>query len=271
MAGRYKRTWASISKYKTILVDSLAFDCFKNNNVLIYSNYFADYILDKYLMDSCLRLHRGFIVSRCYTYLVKRYSGQLRERLITNLIYENRNTAEDFTYLIRDALSYFTNTDFRSVLLKLKSSRMVAAEAPAFSVQDVQGKAQKLMNFKNRVVLLDFWFTGCGACKMIHPYLDSIAQHFKGRAFSIISISIDIEKNMWLKSVREGKYSSIDNMNVYTNGLGDKHSVIADYFVDSYPTLILIDKNSKIMDNPVDPRIDGGKNLEYLINLGLRH
>jgi len=36
---------------------------------------------------------------------------------------------------------------------------------------------------KNRIVLLDFWATWCGPCRMIAPIIEELAEKYKGKVF----------------------------------------------------------------------------------------
>jgi thiol-disulfide isomerase/thioredoxin len=198
--------------------------------------------------------------------LFSHYNGALRERLITNLLYNYRTNPQDLAFLIKDALSFVRKEDFKVILEKLQSSRIKGATAYNFSLPDSEGKMHTLSEYRGKAVFIDFWFTGCGNCVRIAPYLTEIEQHFKGKPVVFVSVNVDQDKQQWLRSIKSGKYSSKYVTNLYTNGLGLEHPICRYYNIDGYPTLILINKQGYLLNNPIDPRKDNGRNLISLIN-----
>jgi thiol-disulfide isomerase/thioredoxin len=221
--------------------------------------------VEKYRFDSCLLMNRKFVVRNCYDYLKKTFSGFLRERIITAFLFNYRNKSADISWCISDALITVTNKDFRGVLQKLKLWDVVGANAFNFSLPDINGKIKTLSDFKGKVVLIDFWFTGCPACAAIQPKLTEIEHKFLNENFVLISISIDKNRDEWIKSVRSSRYTSFKAINLFTEGKGKFHPIVKLYNIISFPTLILVDKQGKICQSPIDPRIDDGKNLSSLI------
>lgn len=83
-------------------------------------------------------------------------------------------------------------------ILLVSSQVYISSDAEAgpvraadFSLKDLDGRMIKLSHLKGKVVLVNFWATGCPACRAEIP--DFIAMHkkYKGKGFEIISISLD--------------------------------------------------------------------------------
>ena len=64
-------------------------------------------------------------------------------------------------------------------------------------------------------------------------------------------------------------YTSEHSINLYTEGKADLHPMISHYLIKAYPTIILVDKNGKLCEHPINPRLDDGANLVSLINKAL--
>ena len=66
---------------------------------------------------------------------------------------------------------------------------------------------------KNGVVLVDFWATWCGPCKMLAPTIEELATEYKGRA---VVGKVDVDENLDLAE-RFG-IMSIPSVFVFVNG-----------------------------------------------------
>ncbi len=67
----------------------------------------------------------------------------------------------------------------------------VRLEAPAFSLQTLDGKRLELKEFRGRLILLNFWATFCTPCRTEMPSMERLWQKFKNRGLVIIAISVD--------------------------------------------------------------------------------
>lgn len=112
--------------------------------------------------------------------------------------------------------------------------------APDFNLKDVHGEDVKLSDFKGKVVLLNFWATWCGPCKIEMPWFVEFQREYKDRGFSVIAVSMDEEG--W-DVVRPFTEDLKLNFPVVIGG--DK---IADEFggVAALPTTFIIDKQGRI-------------------------
>jgi peroxiredoxin len=112
--------------------------------------------------------------------------------------------------------------------------------APNFSLQDATGKTLKLSDLKGKVVLLNFWATWCGPCKLEIPWFEDFQTTYKDKPFTVVGVSMDDDG--W-KAVKP--YISSAKMNYPVVVGNDK---MADSFggVDAMPTTFIIDKNGNI-------------------------
>jgi thiol-disulfide isomerase/thioredoxin len=63
--------------------------------------------------------------------------------------------------------------------------------APAFSVTDLSGRTLNLADYKGRVVLLDFWATWCGPCRVEIPGFVQLQNRYRDQGLVVIGVSID--------------------------------------------------------------------------------
>jgi peroxiredoxin len=63
--------------------------------------------------------------------------------------------------------------------------------APAFTLQDLNGKTVSLADFKGKVVILDFWATWCPPCIKEIPDFIELYERYKDKGFEMLGISLD--------------------------------------------------------------------------------
>ena len=59
-----------------------------------------------------------------------------------------------------------------------------------FTLQDIDGKPVRLADYKGKVLLLDFWATWCGPCKVEIPGFVDLYSRYKSQGFEVVSIVI---------------------------------------------------------------------------------
>jgi len=112
--------------------------------------------------------------------------------------------------------------------------------APAFTLKDATGKAATLAEYKGKVVLLNFWATWCGPCKIEIPWFIEFEQKYKDKGFAVLGVAMDEEGWDIVKP-----YITDKKVN-YRVLLGDDSTAQLYGGVDSLPTTFLIDKTGKI-------------------------
>jgi peroxiredoxin len=64
--------------------------------------------------------------------------------------------------------------------------------APDFTLQSLNGGKVSLNQYRGNYVLVNFWATWCGPCKMEMPSLETLYQRFKSKNFTLLAISNDM-------------------------------------------------------------------------------
>jgi peroxiredoxin len=65
--------------------------------------------------------------------------------------------------------------------------------APNFQLQDLNGRLVTLSDLRGKVVLLNFWATWCGPCRVEMPAMEQLYQAFSRKDFEILAVSTDAQ------------------------------------------------------------------------------
>ena len=60
-----------------------------------------------------------------------------------------------------------------------------------FTLNDLQNKPVKLADYKGRVIVLDFWATWCGPCKLEIPWFEEMHKNYGAQGLQMIGVSVD--------------------------------------------------------------------------------
>ncbi len=64
-------------------------------------------------------------------------------------------------------------------------------QAPAFTLKSPDGKNVSLADYKGKAVLLNFWATWCGPCKLEMPWLIDVQKKYAAQGFTVLGVSED--------------------------------------------------------------------------------
>jgi cytochrome c biogenesis protein CcmG/thiol:disulfide interchange protein DsbE len=70
--------------------------------------------------------------------------------------------------------------------------------APAFELKDLSGKEVSLASYRGTAVLINFWATWCGPCKLETPWIVALRQKYAAQGFEVLGVDTegdDLEKN----------------------------------------------------------------------------
>ena len=150
--------------------------------------------------------------------------------------------------IIDDEREKFTDKKYIDYLEKYLKDRLTlkpGTAAPGFYLMDSQNEYKYLSDFKESVLLLNFWFPGCTGCKMEIPFEEKLVERFKNEKFNLINICLYTPHETWKKTIVK---LGMKGINLFAEGNWQK-KLIDDYKIGSYPHYTLIDKNGKVVSN----------------------
>ena len=65
--------------------------------------------------------------------------------------------------------------------------------APDFQLRDLNGRLVTLSELRGKVILLNFWATWCGPCRVEMPAMEQLYRMFSRKDFEILAVSIDAQ------------------------------------------------------------------------------
>ena len=127
--------------------------------------------------------------------------------------------------------------------LLAKAQIKYGADAPEVALPAVNGDTLKLSSLKGKVVLLDFWASWCGPCRVANKGLVKLYSKYKSKGFEIFGVSFDKDKSDWRKAIAKDK---ITWLQVNDDGGWEAPTAI-NWRIDAIPTSYLIDQNGKLI------------------------
>ena len=112
--------------------------------------------------------------------------------------------------------------------------------APEFTLKDSNGKPVKLSDYRGKAVVLDFWATWCGPCKVEIPWFVEFQQKYKDRGLVVLGVASGDED--WSVIQPFAKQMRIN----YPLVLGN--DTTADLYggIEALPTTFIIDREGRI-------------------------
>jgi cytochrome c biogenesis protein CcmG, thiol:disulfide interchange protein DsbE len=126
---------------------------------------------------------------------------------------------------------------------------VVGMTAPDFSLPDLQGKNQRLSDYRGKVVFLNFWATWCKPCKEEMPSMQVLWENLKNQDFVMLAVSMD-------------RVTTIQDIPPFVENLRLTFPILTDswgqtdmrYKLMGVPETYIIDQNGVLREKVIGPR-----------------
>jgi thiol-disulfide isomerase/thioredoxin len=121
-----------------------------------------------------------------------------------------------------------------------KKAEILGKPAAEWESTDLDGKPHRLADYAGKVVVLDFWYRGCGWCIRAMPQINQVAEEYAGAPVAVLGMNTDsnLEDAKFVAEAMKLKYPSIR----IDRELPQK------YGVSGFPTMLVIDQAGIVRD-----------------------
>lgn len=227
---------------------------------------------------------QGYIDTTPDSYMVKYAeritSPSLRSHYLTELLQFilNKGYSDDYLMYMESVERFICEDSDKARMPQLKTQfeqmKLVnknvlrGMELSPFTANDLQGKSYRSTDFKGKLLIIDFWFTGCVPCRAEMPYFDKLSMKYKDQPVQFLSVSLDTGNQLMAKWREMIMAHKGDTKVLFLNlPNGFKNSFTQKMNIHSVPRIMLIDQQGNIIDayakRPSDPKLQ--KQIDALL------
>jgi len=130
-------------------------------------------------------------------------------------------------------------------LIEIAKKTGIGRIAMDFTQNDTLGKPITLSSFRGKYLLIDFWASWCGPCRVENPNVVRAFHKYKDKGFDILGVSLDRswEKEKWIKAIHDDRltWTQVSDLKFWNN------EVAKQFGIKAIPQNLLLDPEGKII------------------------
>lgn len=118
---------------------------------------------------------------------------------------------------------------------------LAGRSAPSFTVQSLDGDTVSLAGYRGKAVLVNFWATWCGNCKLEMPWLAQLREKYAAQGFEVLGIVTDGAGDDKVKQVEakyDVKYPILRCNHVTAQAYGGLPDLPESFFIDRHGKIV---------------------------------
>ncbi len=129
-----------------------------------------------------------------------------------------------------------------------EAHNMQPSIAPDFSLESLDGGTMRLSDLRGKAVLLNFWATWCGPCKIEMPWFVDLQNQYRAQGLQIVGVAMDDASKADIKKFAQDMGVNYPIL-IGKEAVGDQYGG-----VPALPETFLIGRDGKIVDKIIGLR-----------------
>ncbi len=229
-------------------IDDIPFDkpeIMKEKSYMMIVSAYADYLLKRDNRDK--QLSREEMLAGKYAVYKELFRDpQTRGMVLFEYLkkFSKQSDADWYKRAAEDFVQSSSSDSLKLALATIKDIREKLSKgkpAPGFTYADNEGNQHSLADYKGKYVYVDVWATWCKPCLYEIPSLKKLEEEYSDRSIEFISISIDENKEQWMKFLSEKDLKGIQLH------AGPESEIMKDYMIGGIPRFIFIGPGGELI------------------------
>ncbi|WP_010584591.1 TlpA family protein disulfide reductase [Schlesneria paludicola] len=151
----------------------------------------------------------------------------------------NRLKTDELKAAMLDQVVKWKQEQEHEVQSTTERAAMIGTKSISWKTTDLDGNEISVADFQGKVVVMDFWYRGCGWCIVAMPQVKEIAEHFRDQPVAVLGMNTDerLENAKFVIEKLDLKYPNLK-----------AEAIAEEYKLQGFPSLLILDQKGTIRD-----------------------